>query len=249
MSRIFASLTALSILLLAGCQPESDSALSDVRGTEASGKTDLNEQVSGLWLYTGLTTSDGQELPLEGIFLFKDGMFLQHAVFKGEPVATQGAMAHAGPYRVDEASIHLTAAPTISVAPQEAAPYSFRASTEHDITVAREGDALTLVFSMGTGTEQRFDYVGPGQGELYPLEGGAFAIVDGRFVMVQGTGTTSVSGYGAVQQSGGELKLMATYWTEVDENGATNYQDHALSATLDNEALSFEGGGRYLLKQ
>ena len=45
------------------------------------------------------------------------------------------------------------------------------------------------------------------------------------------------------------IKLTAAYWTEVDENGATNYQDHALSATLDNEALSFEGGERYRLKR
>lgn len=249
MTRILASLAILLSLGLAGCQPQSESAPGAGPAADSVGQANLKEQVSGLWLYTGLTTSDGQELPLEGIFLFKDGMFLQHAVFKGEPVATQGAMAHAGPYRIDEASVHLTAAPTISVAPPDTPHYSYRASTEHDITVARDGDALTLVFSMGTGTEQRFALAGPGEGELYLLAGGAFAVVDGRFILVQGTNTASVSGYGTVQQSEGRLLLTAEYWTEVDEGGATNHTDFALVATLDDEALSFEGGGRYLLKQ
>lgn len=225
-------------LLLAACHSDT----SDTPVAEG-----LGDQVSGLWVYTGLTTSDGQELPLEGIFLFKDGTFLQHAVFKGEPVAAQGAMAHAGPYRVDEASIHLTAAPTISTAPGESPGYQYRASTEHDITVERKDSALTLTFSMGTGTEQRFDYVGPGTGHLYTLSEGAFALVDDRFILVQGNESASIAGYGRAQQSGNNLTLTAELWTEVNEAGAVNRRDHVMQATLDEEALTFVEGPRFPL--
>lgn len=236
-SRVF-PFTLSAILLVAACQ-------SDSPGT--SGVESLEEQVAGLWLYTGLTTSDGQELPLEGIFLFKDETFLQHAVFKGEPVRTQGAMAHAGPYRADEASIHLTAAPTLSSAPGETPHYRYQASTEHDITVDRKGTALTLTFSMGTGTVQRFEYVGPGRGELYQLAEGAFALVDDRFILVQGNETASVAGYGTVERSGNNLTLAAELWTEVSEAGAFNLRDHVMQAELGDEALTFSGGHRFPL--
>ena len=41
----------------------------------------------GLWEYTDLITSGGESLPLTGVFLIKDGMFLQQSIFNGESFA------------------------------------------------------------------------------------------------------------------------------------------------------------------
>ena len=48
-----------------------------------AGEKSIDEQVNGLWMYTGLVTGDGTEMPLTGTFLFKDGIFVQQAVFDG----------------------------------------------------------------------------------------------------------------------------------------------------------------------
>lgn len=46
-----------------------------VSGSANAGSTE--ELVEGLWEYADLVTSSGEELPLTGIFLFKDGIFVQ----------------------------------------------------------------------------------------------------------------------------------------------------------------------------
>jgi hypothetical protein len=70
----------------------------------------LASQVDGLWSYTGLATSTGTEMPLTGIFLFKDGVFLQQSIFDSEPFSAAGAMAHAGPYSAD-AEVRIATSP------------------------------------------------------------------------------------------------------------------------------------------
>ena len=70
----------------------------NLAGNEAEQPVSLEQQVEGLWLYTGLITTSGEDLPLDGIFLFRNGIFVQYAQIKGESVQVQGAMAHAGPY-------------------------------------------------------------------------------------------------------------------------------------------------------
>ncbi|MEJ1962133.1 MAG: hypothetical protein WDO56_11565 [Gammaproteobacteria bacterium] len=119
----------------------------------------VEQQVSGLWYYTTLTTDSGEK-PLTGVFLFKDGIFIQQAIFDGENFNTSRAMAHAGPYQAFDTHVHLVAEQTISTAPDREAPLSFRSNTEHDVTVARDGDRLRLQFNMGTGIIQDFKYVG-----------------------------------------------------------------------------------------
>ncbi len=207
----------------------------------------IAEQVEGLWLYTGLTTSDGTDLPLTGIFLFKDGMFLQQAVFNDGPFEEAGSMAHAGPYRPEPAtgSVHLIAEQTISIAPANSPALSFRRDTEHDVTVDRDGDALTLVFSMGTGTVQEFSHVGPGHGELYKLANGALAFVDGHFVLVEGDEDSVTTGYGTFEQRGEALSLNVIRWSEADGAGAGNIKDTVIEATFDGEALQLEDGRRF----
>ncbi len=223
-----------------------DSASSPTKATVA--EPSIAEQVDGLWMYTGLTTSDGTDLPLTGIFLFKDGVFLQQAVFDSDPFDTAGSMAHAGPVTPEPAtgSVHLVAEQTIGIAPGQTPALSFRASTEHDVTVSRDGNDLTLVFSMGTGTVQEFSYVGPGEGEVHALENGALAFVDGHFILVVGDESGATTGYGTVEEQGDGLALNVIRWSETDGDETRNLKDTVIAANFDGEVLELEDGRRFL---
>jgi len=210
-----------------------------------SGKSpSIQEQVNGLWLYTGLTTSDGTDLPLTGIFLFKDGVFMQQAVFDGDSFDKAGSMAHAGPYKPEPAtgSVHLVAEQTISIAPTDSPALSFRRDTEHDVTVTRNGDDLTLIFGMGTSTVQEFTYVGPGEGALYALENGALAFVDGYFILVDGDEDGVTTGYGTFEKLDDALSLKVIRWAETDGVKSTNLKDTVIKATFDGRSLILADG-------
>lgn len=209
---------------------------------QATKPISLEQQVAGLWFYTGLTTSDGKELPLTGVFLFKDDLFVQQAVFDGEPFEEQGAMAHAGSYVLTAESVHLVAEQTISTAPLESPPLSFHGLTEHDITVSRSGDDLTLVFSMGTGTVQNFERVGPGAGEVYSLQNGALAFVDGYFILVEGDDSGVVTGYGTFEKDGDSITLNIIRWTEADQSDSSNLRNTTMQATFDGQSFTLEDG-------
>ena len=84
-----AKLFVFSLLVILYC--------GNLAGNEAEQPISPEQQVEGLWFYTGLITSTGEDLPLNGIFLFKNGLFVQYAQYKGEPSQAQGSMAHAGP--------------------------------------------------------------------------------------------------------------------------------------------------------
>ena len=202
----------------------------------------LEKQVSGLWLYTGLTTSDGKELPLKGIFLFKDDIFVQYAAFEGEPLKDQRAMAHAGPYSVVDGFIHLVARQTISTIPTEESALTSRGLTEHDVAVNRSGKDLTLVFSKGTGTVQNFERVGSGAGEVYMLDDGALALVDGYFILVNGDESRADTGYGTYEKDGNSIVLKVARWTKADSSSASNIFDTELKATFDGRSLELEDG-------
>ena len=219
----------------------------DSASAATTGSWSIAEQIDGLWMYTGLTTSDGSDLPLTGVFLFKDGVFLQQAVFDTAPFDTAGAMAHTGPVtpEPETGSVHLVAEQTIGISPGESPALSFRASTEHDVTVSREGDALTLVFSMGTGTVQEFRYVGPGEGQVHALENGALAFVDGHFILVAGDESGATTGYGTFEDGDDALSLNVIRWTETDGVKTRNLKDTAMSASFDDGVLEFEDGRRF----
>ncbi len=204
----------------------------------------LEDQVNGLWFYTGLTTKDGVEMPLTGVFLFKDGVFLQQAIFDSEPFETAGSMSHTGPTRAEPAtgSMHLTATQHISTAPGTSEPFSFSTNSEHDVTVTRGDDELKLIFGMGTSTVQTFKWVGPGDGELYALENGDLALVDGHFVLVAGDAGSVATGYGSYTQDGENLTIQVIRWAEGDASGAKNLKDVSLQASFDGETLSLADG-------
>jgi len=204
------------------------------------GADSAERMVGGLWEYTGLVSSAGNDMPLTGVFLFKDGIFLQQAIFEGEPFDEQGAMAHAGPYTSESDSVHLIAEQTISISPDQAPSLSFRQNTEHDLSVSRSGDRLTLVF--GSGTVQEFKYIGPGKGEVYALQDGALAFVDGYFILVQGDAEGSVSGYGSFDKDGENLQLKVKRWAEADDTRTVNRRDAEMRATFDGHTLTLADG-------
>ena len=181
-------------------------------------------------------------MPLTGVFLFKDGVFVQHAVFDGDPIEEQGSMAHAGPYSAEATHIHLVAEQTISTSPLESPPLTSRGLTEHDVTVSRSGDNLTLVFSMGTGTVQNFEHVGTGTGEIYSLPNGALALVDGYFILVDGDESGVVAGYGTYEKAGESMTLNVIRWSESDQSAASNLGDTSMQASFDGQSFTLEDG-------
>ena len=239
--RAYLAATFILAAVLSGCSKET--------AQQEVSSAGLAEQVKGLWIYTGLTTSDGEDLPLDGVFLFRDDMFVQQAVFKNSPISEQRALAHAGPYRVDPESIHLIAEQTISTSPLEQPHLTFRPNTEHDLTVSRSVSELKLVFSMGTGTVQEFTLAGTGAGVIHRLEDGVFAIADEYFILVQGNDDGSVSGYGTYRETADGYELSAAYWTEASQAGSTNYQDYTVSLQLDDAVLRLADGRVFPLKR
>jgi hypothetical protein len=209
---------------------------------QAASPAVTGQMVDGLWLYTGLTTADGKELPLTGIFLFKDGAFVQQSIFDGSPFEEQGSMAHAGPYTPAADGVHLVAEQTISTSPRQNPALSFRSNTEHDITVSRAGDDLTIIFGKGTSTVQTLARIGPGDGELYSLENGSLAFVDGYFILVEGDESGVVTGYGTFEKNGDAMTLNVIRWSEADSSGASNLRDTVMQATFDGRLFTLQDG-------
>ena len=202
----------------------------------------LAKQVEGLWLYTALITSEGKDLPLKGIFLFKNDVFLQYAAFENDPIENQGAMAHAGSYYAGKEYVHLTAEQTLSTAPLQTQIMNSRGLTEHHVTVSRIGEGLTLIFSRGKGTVQKFERVGDGLGEIHKLENGMLALVDGYFILVNGNGNGIDSGYGTYHKDQNSIRLDIKRWTNADPSNATNLYDTKMSANFDGQSLVLEDG-------
>lgn len=207
----------------------------------ATEKADAVKAVEGLWAYETLQPGGkGESMPLHGVILFKDGVFAQQSIFDGEPFATQGAMAHAGPYGSGSMGVHLVAEQTISIAPEKPAPLRFRPSTLHDISVDRSGDTMKIVFD--SGTVQTFKRLGPGKGQVHKLDKGVFALVDGHFVLVEGDEQGVVSGYGTYKSSGTTYELNVERWAESTATKAINKRDFAAKATFDGKTLKLADG-------
>ena len=211
---------------------------------EAAQAGALERQVEGLWMYTGLITPNGEDLPLEGVFLFRNGVFVQYAQYTGESSRDQGAMAHAGPYSEADGVIHLAAEQTISTAPSASPPLTSRGLTGHEVDVNRAGDELTLTF-MRSGTVQKFVLAGPGEGKVYKLENGVLALVDGYLILVGADENGVETGYGRYEAENGAIRFDATYWTKADKSSASNTNHAGMNATFDGQGLTLEDGRRF----
>ena len=217
---------------------------SNLAGNEAEQPVSLEQQVKGLWFYTGLITSTGEDLSLNGIFLFKNGLFVQYAQYKGEPSQAQGSMAHAGPYSAGDDFIHLAAEQTISTAPSKIPPLTYRGLTEHEVDVRRVDDELTLTFTR-SGTVQIFELAGPGEGEVYKLDNGALAFVDDYFILVSGDEDGVDTGYGRYESENDAIRLSIDYWTSANKSSTTNTNHTSMNATFDGRDLTLEDGRRF----
>lgn len=200
----------------------------------------------GFWEYTGLVTRDGQSLPLTGVFLISNDVFMQQSIFNEEPFASAGSMAHVGPYWGGGAGLRLTSTQTLSLDPEAENPLRSAGEMEHDLKVERDGDELTLIFGGGTSTVQTFSKLGDARDtRLYSLQDGALAFADGHFILVVGDANRVVSGYGRYTQSDETLKLAVIRWAESDGNTVTNLKDVTLSASFDESVLVLEDGRRF----
>lgn len=199
------------------------------------------EQVEGLWAYTGLTSSGGASMPLTGIFLFKDGTFIQQAVFNGEPYYQQAAMAHSGPYSAIEGGVHLVAKQTLSLSPAESDPLSSQGVTEHDLDVSRVDDGLTLVF--GSGTVQTFKRMGDAaDATVVSLENGTMAMVNDHFILVSGDDSHAVTGYGRYHRDGERYFIDVIRWAETDGKDTLSARSAVISVHFDGKTLRLPGG-------
>ena len=196
--------------------------------------------VDGVWAYTGLTPRGGKELALTGLFVFHDGYFVQHAINDGDPLASQGGQGHFGGVRDAGNVMEITAEVAAGTSPLGTPPLSLRFGTEHQVTPAVEGDALTLTF--GSGTVQKFKRVGRGEGTVHSLDKGGLALVDGHFVLVATRDGKVWAGSGRYARAGTKLTLEASRWFTADEKGVTNVRDRKLGAELDGKALRLEDG-------
>ncbi|WOJ92199.1 hypothetical protein R0135_10405 [Congregibacter variabilis] len=225
-------------LLLAAC---SAGVLGD--STQASLKA-----AEGLWEYTDLITRDGESLPLTGIFLIKNDMFLQQSIFKGDPFAEQGSMAHAGPYWAGGAGLRLRSNQTLSMDPTQKTPLSSAGAMEHDLKVTRDGKDLTLQFGGGTSTIQTFRHLSNAENtQIISFAKGNLALTENYFILVNGDGNGAVTGYGSYERINDKLMMTAVRWAESDGTTVKNLRDVELSATLSPSAFTLSDGRSFTI--
>ncbi len=223
-----------------------DTGASGDTGAEITGEA-AAKAVEGLWAYT--TLIPGGEAPLEitGFIFFRDGLFSQQSIFDGEPFETQVAMAHAGTIEPTPRGVHLVAEQTVAIAPEQDEPLSFRENTEHDLTVTRSGDELTLVF--GSGTVQTFARLGDGKGEVHTLENGLLALVDGYLLLVNATADGVASGYGTFEKQGNVYDVSIVRWAGTDGSEVDYRQDGRIQVTFDGERVTLPDGQSFAVSR
>jgi hypothetical protein len=206
-----------------------------------AGDKDAVAAAQGLWAYTLLQAGgSGTVMPLTGVILFKDGLFAQQSVYDGAPFEEQGAMAHAGPFGAGPRGVHMVGEQTISISPGKTPAMQFRADTQHDISVDRNGEEMTIVFA--SGTIQKFRRIGPAKGDIHKLENGVLALVDDHFVLVAGDANAAVTGFGTFRRDGSAYELQVTRWSEGTPASALNRKDVVVKATFDGKLLTLADG-------
>ena len=195
--------------------------------------------VGGLWAYETLARGGAQPTPIAGLFVFFEDRFVQQSVNVGEPYERQLAQAHAGTYRLDGRRLRMFAEVGVVIDPAASRPVEWRDDSAHEVTVAEASDQLTLIFA--TGTVQRFRRIGPGRGELIPLDRGALALVDGRFILAAEGAGSATSGSGTYERQAESLELRADRWISVRGGRATYTRDRTIAATLTSSPFVVDG--------
>lgn len=236
--RISALVRIRNVLFLL-CAAAFACACGDTTAGEVTGEAAV-EAVEGLWAYDTLTSPGEEPRKLTGFIFFRDGRFSQQSIFDGEPFEAQMAMAHAGTIEPTPDGLHLVAEQTVSVFPERDEPLSFRRNTEHELSVSRSENEMTIVF--GSGTVQTFDRLGGGEGELYPLQHGLLALVDGYLLLVSATAEGVTSGYGTFEKLGDVYDVGIVRWAETDGSGVSYRRDGHVRVTFDGERVTLPDG-------
>ena len=193
-------------------------------------------ETAGLWEYRNLISSAGEPMPLTGIFLIKNGKFMQQSIFNGEPFTEQDSMAHAGTIEATDAGLRLTANQTLFMSPTSGKAIHSAGVTQHDLQVRREGAELTLVF--GSGTIQTLKHLGSAADmRIYHFDEGSLAFAEDYFILVIGDEESAVSGYGHYVQSGDNVKLDVIRWAESDGKTTRNLRNIRFEVYFDGEIL------------
>ena len=196
--------------------------------------------LEGLWKYRSIARGGGTEVPIDGLFLFQGDRFVQQSLNAGEPFDQQFAQAHSGSVETGPGTLKILAEVGVVVDPTSDPPVEYRTASEHRVTAERSGDDLTLIF--GTATVQKLERLGAGEGDLFSLDRGAFALVDGYFLLVAHTAERVIAGSGTFERRGDTLMLRAERWFTVEDGEPTYARDRVVEATLDDETLKLGDG-------
>lgn len=221
-----------------------DKAAANKTAGELTGEA-AADAVEGLWAYDTLSSPGEEPRELTGFIFFRDGMFSQQSIFDAEPFEAQMAMAHAGTSGPTPDGIHLVAEQTVAIFPERDEPLSFRQDTEHELSVTRSDDEMTLVF--GSGTVQTFDRLGDGEGEIYPLQHGLLALVDGYLLLVNATADGVTSGYGTFEKQGDVYDVSIIRWAETDGTDVSYRRDGQIQVTFDGERVTLPDGQSFVV--
>lgn len=193
---------------------------------------------AGLWRYTSLGRTSGEEVTLDGLFVFLNGRFVQQALNLGNPMSAQMAQAHAGTFTIENGKIILHAEVGLIVNPTAATPVASTPNRRHELSPMRDANRLTLTF--GSGTIQKFIRVGNAAGRIIPLSRGALALVDDHFLLVFEDDGRAISGSGKYSMTGTAIRFVPERWL-VARNGKAAYSTAPVDATLEAAALKLPG--------
>jgi hypothetical protein len=101
------------------------------------------------------------------------------------------------------------------------------------------------VFSKGTGTIQEFQFIDSGSGDIYWLEDGALALINGHFILVDGNESKANAGYGTYQSSEDSIEFNIIRWTNAAPDSSANVYDTNMKGSFDGKSLTLEDGRTY----
>lgn len=199
--------------------------------------------LDGLWRYESIARDGtGPAAPLDGLFLFADGRFLQHSVNRGEPLADQLAQGHVGPFRLTSTSeLVMTASVGFLVEPSASGTRLVDRRREHRAQARVDGERLTLTFD--SGTVQVLSRLSTAPPRITWLDGGGFARVGSRFLLIHGDGDRALTATGEVTGDGDAVTLRAERWVTFVGGRAAYLRDAVVDLRRTRDRLEVPGYG------
>ena len=181
-------------------------------------------------------------VPIDGLFLFSGGRFVQHSLNRGEPLASQLAQGHSGPFSLTPAGeLVMTATVGFLLEPDGSGTRLVDRRREHQAMARVAGDRLTLTFD--SGTVQTLSRVSSSEPRIMWLEGGAFATVEKRFLLVHADSTRVVTASGRATPNGDRVALEAERWVTLLDGRAEYARDRNVTIAISAGRLDVPGYG------